>query len=83
MNRQELIEEAAVGIVTARDLCGSEKSAIRQVEEDYGIKFTFEEKAAAFDAANAIWRGFQIQAGVTHPLSTFERQDAFNAIQNA
>ena len=60
----DLVQEMAAAMVAARDLCGNEGDAARQIAEDRGERPTDEDMIAAIREANAIWRQSQQQAGV-------------------
>lgn len=66
--------EAADAIVTARDFCGDERAAAREVFFAQGLAATPRRMRAAFVQADREWRAAQAQAGVARPIGPDERR---------
>ena len=80
MSNAQYIQEAADAVVTTRDFCGSESNAIRMVEDDYGIRFTSEERFEIMSRADGTWRESQIQAGA-RILTPDQRRKAYRDLE--
>jgi len=62
-----IIDQAIDAVMSARDFCGNERDAVKQIADDHGIadkaKIVKLHRIANF-RANARWRTAQIKAGV-------------------
>jgi len=60
-----VIDEAVSAIINARDFCGNEAEAVKEVANDHGFFHIWKalHRIANFQA-NAEWNGFQKAAGV-------------------
>lgn len=76
------IQDAAYAIVSAREFCGNEREALRDWQGDNG-PLTSAERAAARSEAERIWAGYQLEAGVTLPISPDERREIARILERA
>ena len=74
------IHTAVDSIITTRDFCGDERACLRQVEIDFGIKFTLEERKEIAGRVAGTWREFQVEAGAKI-LTADERRSACAALE--
>jgi len=56
--QQEIVE----AILTARDFCGNEAAAVKQVIDDYGIKPERDYIIKAYEVANERWQDSRMEA---------------------
>ena len=78
MNETAAIQSAANAILNARDFCGSEREEAREAFSGFGIKMTSALYKQAMNAADGEWCASQVEAGVTKPISSSERQSIHN-----
>ena len=71
-DHSDMLYDAAGAIVACRDMCGNEREALREWEDD-NRKLSRLERNGVYLIAERIWRDSQIQAGVTVPVSPEER----------
>ena len=76
-----IIEEAATVIIETRDLCGDEREALQQFQDD-NRKLSATELREARQLAEVLWSRSQHQAGVRHPLTPSERFTACQDIES-
>lgn len=77
---ETLLTDAVETIIATRDLCGHEGEALAQWQAD-NRKLSSSERAYVINLANDLWRKFQVQAGVSVPLSNEERARAYRDIE--
>ena len=71
-DNEQMINECAEALVACREFCGNERQALRDWEADNG-QLSVVARAIAVQRADAIWAGYQRDAGVTAPISADER----------
>ena len=77
------IEQLADAIVSAREFCGNEREALADAAANLKVKLTHNMRQQAFQMAENIWRGFQLDAGVTRPIDQFERSNIERVFRKA
>jgi len=74
--------DAAQSIVSCRDMCGDERRALRDWEDD-NRRLTRIERNGVRLIADRIWHDSQIQAGVIVPVSPEERRAITRIMERA
>lgn len=86
MKTEQHVAELAYAIVRCQELCGNESRAIREYITDEGLKNHPERDRIRRDSvarAESIWHGYQIEAGVTAPISREERANIIKIMERA
>jgi len=81
MTKNEL-QDAACAIVNSRELCGNEREALRDWEDD-NRRLSATERGEVWSEAETIWSGYQREAGVAAPISREERASITRMMERA